>query len=156
MKSLLLLTLFFILNSAFVQAQDISCANSIGDCSYYQCVEQQEKCGSKGYYHKFAYHYCVKYKNDTDEYSQLGQIFLNNIRQCLQEELEIEKAKRGKMPSCSNVKSFAVGTHEACYEKYRFCELSYMDKFRIKYTAKKEIFDFDMLKFAFHLEKMCL
>lgn len=74
---------------------------------------------------------------------------------CLQEELEREIVRADKLPKCSKVKKFAVETHKTCYRENHFCNLSDSDQRHVKLAAKKEIFDFQMLKFALWLEKSC-
>ncbi|MCM2353025.1 MAG: hypothetical protein NDI63_05355 [Pseudobdellovibrio sp.] len=136
-----------------VQASD--CADLVGTCYYYKCIERSEACGKKGYYLEFGEHYCEKYQADQDNYTARGQEFLNHIRSCLQDELERENIRLGHLPVCDKVKKFAVDTHKTCYQEYDFCSLPDADKRRIKLTAKKELFDWQMLKFAFWLEKSC-
>ena len=133
-----------------------SCSSLIGSCDYYKCVESQEHCGKNGYYLKFGDHYCRQYQADQPNYTELGQIFLDHLRSCLQEQLEADRETQGALPQCSNVKTFAIQTHKYCYQKYNFCELSEGDQWRIKLTAKKEILDPQMFLFALYLEKMCL
>lgn len=140
--------------SAFaVNAAD--CSHLVGTCEYYQCLEGQEQCGSKGYYLKFGKHYCEKYQNDESEYSEKGREFLTNIRNCLQDELEREVTRANELPKCSKVEKFAVATHKYCYQQYGFCDLPRKDRRRIKLTAKKELIHFRMLLFGFWLEKSC-
>lgn len=136
-----------------VQASD--CSDLIGTCDYYQCIERSQSCGKKGYYIEFGQHYCEKYQADQINYTKRGQEFLNDIRTCLQDELERENIRTGHLPTCGHIKKFAVETHKTCYEQYGFCSLPDLDQRRIKLTAKKELFDWQMLKFAFWLEKSC-
>ncbi|MES2801478.1 MAG: hypothetical protein V4654_03215 [Bdellovibrionota bacterium] len=131
------------------------CAKALGTCEYYQCLEKQENCGKDGYYIKFGVHYCRKYQAEQSEYTARGQEFLDNIRVCLQEELEREHQRAGELPKCSKVKKFAVETHKHCYSENNFCSLPKTDQYHVKLAAKKEIFDFQMLRFAFWLEKSC-
>ncbi|MFN3454900.1 MAG: hypothetical protein ACK41T_08075 [Pseudobdellovibrio sp.] len=132
-----------------------TCSKYVGACEYYLCKEQTDQCGQRGYYLDFAYKYCVKYKKSESKYSELGQIFISNIRRCLQDELETAQLDR-KTNSCKDIKKYAINTHKSCYSKYRFCELSYADQWRVKYTAKSALLDPAILGFALYLEKSCL
>jgi len=135
--------------------QASQCTSLLGTCEYYQCLEKQEGCGKDGYYIEFGAHYCRKYQVEDYKYSERGKDFLNNIRVCLQDELEIEITRAGELPECSKVKKFAVATHKTCYRENHFCDLSDSDQRHVKFAAKSEIFDLQMLKFAFWLEKSC-
>lgn len=146
----------FILGVLFSTVSFADCSENVGTCAYYQCVEKQEKCGPNGYYSKFGFHYCKKYQATQDSYTARGQEFLNNIRQCLQEELERERIRANALPRCSKVKKFAVDTHKRCYQQHGFCNLPHADQLRVKLTAKKEIIDPQMFLFAIWLEKSCL
>lgn len=137
-----------------VHASD--CGALVGTCEYYQCLEQREQCGSKGYYLKFGQHYCEKYRNDEANYSEKGREFLSQIRACLQDELEREQIRNNDFPRCDKVEKFAVATHKYCYQKLGFCDLPRKDRRRIKFTAKKELIHFRMLMFGIWLEKSCL
>lgn len=131
------------------------CAMAVGTCEYYQCLEKQEGCGKDGYYIEFGAHYCRKYKAEEYKYTERGKEFLNNIRVCLQDELEREFQRASQFPKCSQIKKFAVETHKNCYRENSFCDLPDSDQRHVKLAAKKEILDFQMLKFAFWLEKSC-
>lgn len=133
-----------------------NCAELMGTCEYYQCVEQQENCGKKGYYIKFGDHYCRKYQMKEYDYTQKGKEFLHNVRLCLQEELERERIRANELPKCSKIEKFAIATHKHCYREYRFCNLPLSDQWHVKLTAKKEIFDPQFFLFALWLEKSCL
>jgi Stanniocalcin family len=135
--------------------QASSCSYAVGICEYYMCLESHENCGPNGYYLDFGLHYCNKYKSNESFYTTQGQDFLVNIRTCLQEELEREQIRTGQFPMCSEVKKIAVDTHKYCYEKYNFCELPTEDQINVKLSAASAIFDLDILKFAFWLEKSC-
>lgn len=131
------------------------CSNQLGTCDYYQCLEKQEKCGKKGYYVDFAEKYCLKYQKEQSEYTKSGQEFLNHIRLCLQQKLETTVVQNEKRPGCKEIKKIAIATHKECYNQYKFCELPESDQRKIKFTAKKEVLDFQVLKFAIWLEKAC-
>lgn len=145
-----IISLFGVLSS-----HAVDCSGLLGTCQYYQCLEIQEKCGKDGYYLEFGAKYCRKYQADHNEYTERGREFLVHIRECLQDELDREIHRAGELPKCSKVKNFAVETHKSCYSQYRFCDLPDSDKLRIKLTAKYELLDFQLLKFAFWLEKSC-
>ncbi len=132
-----------------------NCAMAVGTCEYYQCLEKQENCGTDGYYIQFGSHYCHKYQVEEYKYTERGKEFLNKIRVCLQDELEREYTRAGELPKCSKIKKFAVETHKHCYTENKFCNLPDSDQRHIKFAAKKEIFDFQLLKFAFWLQKSC-
>lgn len=131
------------------------CDMAVGTCEYYQCLEKQENCGQDGYYIEFGLHYCRKYQAEDYKYTERGKEFLDNIRTCLQGELEREIIRAGELPKCSKIKKFAIETHKSCYSENHYCNLPNSDQRHIKLAAKKEIFDFQLLKFALWLEKSC-
>ncbi|AZZ37720.1 hypothetical protein CIK05_13240 [Bdellovibrio sp. qaytius] len=159
MRHVIFLFLFAFSTSLVVNAKDIpsaqSCAEKIGTCEYYNCLEERESCGSNGYYLKFAAHYCRKYQEKQNKYTDRGQEFLTSIRTCLQDELERERIHSNELPSCSKIENFAIETHKYCYQKSNFCGLPLQDQIRVKLTAKKEIIHIDMIKFGLWLEKSC-
>lgn len=131
------------------------CAELLGTCEYYQCMEKKEKCGKDGYFVEFGLHYCGKYQKEEYKYTERGKQFLKNVRLCLQDELEREFVRAGKLPKCSKIKKFAIETHKRCYTENKFCELSEADQRHVKLAAKKEILDYQFLKFALWIEKSC-
>lgn len=135
--------------------QASQCADLLGTCEYYQCLEKQEKCGKDGYYKEFGLHYCRKYQTEEYKYTERGKKFLTDVRLCLQEELEREFVRAGEFPKCSKIKKFAIDTHKRCYIENKFCEIPEADQRHVKLAAKKEIIDFQFLKFALWIEKTC-
>jgi hypothetical protein len=146
----------FIFTILFSMISFANCAESIGSCEYYQCIEKQENCGAKSYYTNFGLHYCKKYHAEQSNYTERGQEFLINIRTCLQVELERERIRTNELPRCSKVKKFAIRSHKLCYQQYEFCKLPKADRRRIEKAAKKEIIHPQMFLFALWLEKSCL
>lgn len=142
---------FTTLAISVVSTANTNCSQYIGTCDYYSCLESYNKCGDKGYYLNFGLHYCKKYVQSEAEYSDNGQTFLNNIRSCLQEKLE----EQNILPDCSHIKEFAVNTHKQCYEENNYCKLSFFDKLRVQFIAKKEIFDKNFSQFAVYLNQLC-
>lgn len=149
------LFLSFLVLFATLGAKASECSDLIGTCEYYQCLEKQEKCGKDSYYIDFGLRYCRKYKAQDYKYSEMGKEFLDNIRVCLQDELEREIIRAGELPQCSKIKKIAVQTHKRCYTENHFCNLPESDRRHVKLAAKKEIFDIQMLKFAIWIEKSC-
>lgn len=147
LKVIILFLSFF---SLFTQA-DTGCADYIGTCDYYRCIEKSQSCGADGYYQHFGLHYCEKYQAKAGKYNQNGQEFLTHIRTCLQEKLE----QLNGLPACGEIKKVAIKTHEDCYRENNFCELTIVDQLRIKWMAKREFFDKDFGQFAQFLNELC-
>lgn len=108
------LLLFFLFTSLSVQASE---------CDFYQQLEGEYQCQSKGYPINFGYRYCLKFINNKNSFSDDGQQWLANTRECL-----INEIKNTGFNDCEELKEFAFESHSNCYEQAGFCSLSKKDR----------------------------
>jgi hypothetical protein len=104
------------------------------------------------YLSEFAIPYCYKYKADQKNYSERGQIFLSQVRYCLQEKLEDFSHDQ---PLCKDLRTYAIYSHIGCYLNSGFCELSMTEKMRIILTAKSDLIHGDVRKAGLETMKLC-
>ncbi len=105
-------------------------------CAYYPRKSKQLGCASNGYLMRFGYRYCAKFLREEREYTPAGQRFMQAIRPCLIQNLEV----RSNI-DCRNVKALAERTHVRCYLQNGFCQLPEADKVRLFVSVWPEIFD---------------
>ena len=105
-------------------------------CAYYPQKSKQLGCDSSGYLMRFGYRYCAKFLREEHEYTPAGQKFMQAIRPCLIQSLEVKSHV-----NCRNVKAIAQKTHVRCYLKNGFCGLPDADKVRLFFTVWPEIVD---------------
>tara|TARA_R110002049_G_scaffold156382_2_gene321365 strand:- start:332 stop:751 length:420 start_codon:yes stop_codon:yes gene_type:complete len=109
----LLIALFLLMNFTVVA----------GECDFYQKLESEYQCHSKGYLINFGYKYCLKFINKKKTFSEDGQIWLANTRECL-----INELKNTSFNDCKELKKFAFDTHTTCYQQAGFCSLEKKDR----------------------------
>lgn len=125
----MLLSIFLLATLSSVSAQiDNSCDPSPDSCNSYLCMEDDNKCGSNGYYLAYAHKYCDRFSKNINKFSFYGQVWLLDAKVCLQEK-SIEIANIGL--SCRNIKKEAFKSHVPCYLDAGFCSLSFKDKFNV-------------------------
>jgi hypothetical protein len=120
----------------FAQAEVYSddCANLVGSCEYYACIDQNRlSCGEQGYSLGYGQKYCEKFSSiDFPEtattfwgevFPSNGNLWRDNVRSCLQANLESWYATASKK-DCSTLRTFAFNSHPDCYTTGpSFCEL---------------------------------
>ena len=94
-----------------------------GECDFYQKLESEYQCHSKGYPINFGYKYCLKFINKKKTFSEDGQIWLANTRECL-----INELKNTSFNDCKELRDFAFDSHGPCYEQAGFCSLTKKDR----------------------------
>lgn len=112
-----------------------ACQDRVGRCSYYSCLAKTLNCRSSNYIISFGEKYCKKFDQRQNWFSSRGQRFLNNIRSCLQVNLE----KESEILSCRNSKTLAAQHHVECYRENKFCELRLSDQLLIVDTIIKPV-----------------
>lgn len=115
-------------------SQSGTCALQIGDCGYYFCLSKHLNCREKDYPQRFGYKYCQRFVAQNALYSEQGQVFLESVRVCLQEELEHETQL-----TCQNVERRSARHHIACYLESGYCQLPATDQWRIQRTITADI-----------------
>lgn len=134
-----------------VQAHSHRCAPSSESCSYYQCKENQERCGEEGYLLHFGERLCQKYLDTQDESSPALQEWYPKVRLCLQEAVHSLPAPL----SCSDLQERAFETHLGCYISTGFCSLSMGDKLQVLEVAGADAFMPKTLEVSLEIAARC-
>jgi len=85
------------------------------ECDFYQKLESEYQCHSKGYPINFGYKYCIQFINKKKSFSLEGQQWLANTRECL-----INELKNTGFNNCKELRDFAFESHGPCYEQAGF------------------------------------
>ncbi|WP_347357244.1 hypothetical protein [Bdellovibrio sp.] len=147
--SRLILAIFTILVSLTAAAS--SCVPSDQSCDFYACKEREHSCGKKGYWQNFGYPYCQKFLKDEARFSPQSQIWLQDVRYCLQERIQ----HMAEGASCSNMHTIAMDSHVSCYVDTGFCDLSYVEQVRIYWYLKGALRSTDTWREAYLLKQAC-
>jgi hypothetical protein len=124
-------------------APDPAPADAIGKCPYYMWrndnfIERHQSCprNPPEYYLGYGYKYCVRFSTETyPKLSEKGKKWLDNARTLLQQAIEQELKKNGKIELDSKrFKSFAFGTHVGAYWNAGLSSLPLNDLRRIVLT----------------------
>lgn len=142
----LLLLAYFSLNAVHA-----ACVPSDHSCEFYACKEQELACGTKGYWQDFGHPYCEKFLRDESRFSQQSQIWLQDVRLCLQERVQV----LSEGTSCRNLHKEAMHSHVSCYVDTGFCELSNMEQMRVYWYLKSALRSADTWKEAYLLNRAC-
>ncbi|WP_372651536.1 hypothetical protein [Halobacteriovorax sp.] len=129
-KFLFLIILIFSSSWAFAE----SCETMDNDCEYYSCVEEQRHCGKKGYLLGFGKKYCLKFSEQDYRFSKKGRKWLNDVRECL-----IDNLDKSEAVSCKEFKREQFRAHVPCYVNTGYCELSRRDRFAVKKVIYKSL-----------------
>jgi len=141
--NLLLLLLF----SAFTYA-----GPSETDCHYYLEVEQNFKCGLRGYPLNFGHRLCEKYLRLEPEARDAVQLWFPKVRFCLQEYLEVNS---GSFLDCKDLREKALDSHVGCYAQTGFCELSAKDERQILRMTGIDLLRPSVLSLALKVRSAC-
>ena len=130
MKVLSIILFTIILSANAWTAEQIikNCSELQDSCEYYLCIENQKQCGNAGYLKSFGHKYCHRFEKYTsNSISDHGKKWLDAVRSCLIREM----TQMDPNLSCNQLKRQAFNTHYACYVETKFCNLSYLDKYKI-------------------------
>lgn len=125
----LILSLFLALSPLNANA---ACPASDSSCDFYICKEQEHPCGPRGYWMEFGQPYCEKFLLDEGSFSPQSQVWLQDVRLCLQERV----ADISSEFSCETIHKEAMHSHVSCYVDTGFCELTYFEKLKIYWYLK--------------------
>jgi hypothetical protein len=128
-----------------------TCVPSDNSCEFYACKEREHACGKKGYWQDFGYPYCEKFLVDEERFSPRSQIWLQDVRYCLQE--RVQEVSEGT--SCKNLHTQAMDSHVSCYVDTGFCDLTYMEQVRIYWYLKGALRSKDTWREAYLLKQAC-
>lgn len=148
MKQLLVLTLLLLApRFAHADVYNDDCANLVGSCDYYACVDQNRlSCGGQGYALGYGKKYCEKFSAidfpeakttlGADIFPGNGNVWRDNVRSCLQVNMEAWFAGDAKK-DCGSLRAFAFNSHPDCYTAGpSFCELTPDNVARIGLTIQ--------------------
>ncbi len=125
------------------------CANLIGSCEYYSCIEANRlSCGASGYALGYGKAYCerfsaIDFKDARTPFGEAlfpasGNVWRDNVRQCLQQSLEAFFATDASK-TCGTVRAFAFNSHPECYtQSPSFCDLTPENVARIGLTIQPQ------------------
>jgi hypothetical protein len=138
--------------SASTVRAETNCAPFKDSCNYYLCRESIQPCSDEGYFIRFGYTYCSGFLSDVQpRMSAEGAKWMNQIAHCLRDKLDDIDSTL----SCEDTESAAIASHSPCYIGTGFCDLSFLDKFRILEYVYKELEDHRMRKVMFQIELQC-
>ncbi|CAF1066486.1 unnamed protein product [Brachionus calyciflorus] len=109
--------------------KDLDYLTSVGDCEFYQELENEKKCGTNGYLSRYGFKYCKKFGENIDSFNKEGQKWVDGVRMCL-----MKKLLNSDISNCNELESFAFDTHVDCYLNpghgaKSMCELLQMQNF---------------------------
>ncbi|XP_062611446.1 uncharacterized protein LOC134273239 [Saccostrea cucullata] len=114
-----------------------------GDCSWYSdCLERRFPCQEMqqtSYAINYGLKFCNLYEDHYQNFSTDGQQWIDAVRGCLQVAL-VPLLRPFLTITCSGIKQKAFNSHLDCYTNPiknapSFCDLSFLDKWRIFYTV---------------------
>ncbi|XP_061164374.1 uncharacterized protein LOC133173407 [Saccostrea echinata] len=114
-----------------------------GDCSWYSdCLERRFPCQEMqqtSYAINYGLKFCNLYEEHYQSFSTEGQQWIDAVRGCLQVAL-VPLLRPFLTITCGEIKEKAFNSHLGCYTNPiknapSFCDLSFMDKWRIFYTV---------------------
>jgi hypothetical protein len=104
-------------------------------CDNYLEIAADLGCTEKNYLVNFGYKYCRKFIKHNDSFSAEGQSKLENIRNCL-----IDNLRTNRELTCENSMALGYRSHVPCYTSNGFCEMPFSDKFEIFLITSREFF----------------
>lgn len=144
--------LMVLVSNTAVALDNTGCSEYIGDCGYYDCVNQSLGCGRDAYMKKFGAPYCRQFERLDHQFSSQGQVFSDRVRECLQVEMEND----AQADLCQFGRDLALGHHIKCYLANGFCDLPLRDRSVIFRVALPEFFRADFLFTAIKMNMKCL
>jgi hypothetical protein len=124
-----------------------SCYNPDGNCNWYiECLQKRYECFDPDEYAiTYGMKYCKTFEDNIQKFSPKAQIWLNNVKKCLQVEL-VSSIKEYSTSNCSEVKRLAFISHTLCYLKPNgksgICSLSISDWLNVFLTMKSALIPF--------------
>ncbi|QLY26971.1 hypothetical protein [Bdellovibrio sp. KM01] len=133
------------------KASGLDCPISNNSCEFYRCMEQEQPCGKKGYWQNFGIPYCELFVKDESKFKISSQLWLQDVRLCLQERLRdtVEGLQ------CGDIKTKAIDDHVSCYVDTGFCQLPFNEQFKIMWYLKGALRDLQTWREAELLRRAC-
>jgi hypothetical protein len=122
----------------------------VSQCEFYQVKLQELQCTEDNYLNRFAYKYCREYTLTNSDYSEAGQVILQNIRSCL-----IENIRDAKNLKCENTEDIGYSSHVDCYISSGYCDIQPDDKALMVLTASQQMFNFKLVTMFLEIENEC-
>ncbi|UYL08351.1 hypothetical protein B9G69_015015 [Bdellovibrio sp. SKB1291214] len=144
----------FLISTAFpliTNASALDCPVSDKHCDFYRCMEEQQPCGKRGYWKDFGSPYCELFVRDEKKFSPDSQIWLQDVRLCLQTRLR--ESVEGLQ--CGDIKEKAIDDHVSCYVDTGFCQLTFREQFKIMWYLKGALRDYRTWREAELLRRAC-
>lgn len=117
-------------------SQDLPSSKLIGSCDFYRALSKEMGCGPDSYLTRFGDHYCRRFDQVHDYFSDDGNRVVEDIKICLQ--IAIDSVRE---LNCENVHAIAVQSHIGCYQQAGFCEMKVRDKAVLAQTVASSVFD---------------
>ena len=149
----LVLIIFFSATTSFASGDlsDSPCVELTDSCEFYSCIEEELKCGKRGYPIDFGMKYCNQYDRKIKYFSKLGSEWVQKTKTCLINKIiGIENLK-----SCDDLKKQAFKHHSPCYLDAGYCELTSDDKTAVLYIIQSSLFNSGVIREGFKLVKQC-
>ncbi len=121
------------------------------DCNEYLELHKVMNCHPNHYLKKFAFKYCSRYQKRVLEYSEKGQQWVKNVRQCLLARL-IESPN---INTCDSIAEAAYLDHTYCYVEHGFCDLAFDDQRRVFFQAWDSLYNLHIGKSIFDIRETC-
>lgn len=131
----------------------VGLANENWSCQDYLKLHSQSQCSKNHYLKNFAFKYCNRYEKNKDRFSLQGQIWIENVKQCL---LKSTISSFKSADSCQEIAQKAFQDHSYCYVKYGYCALSSKDKHAVFLTVLDSFYQFNTYRSAYQVQTTCL
>ena len=150
-KALSILFIYFYTSTGFSSV----CAEAVGSCDFYQCLESVNPCGDQGYAVHFGYKFCTKSENQllSKMPDDQGRRWVLDTMKCLQQALS-DQLDPSEI-SCQKIKKTGYATHLECYIQSGYCELPGQDKKEIIKLLKFQLLKPKNIIQGIHLLQAC-
>ncbi|WP_413581300.1 hypothetical protein [Bdellovibrio sp. HCB288] len=152
-RNLILTSVFLLSPVLLAMDSDLfgECPTSHTSCEFYRCKAAQQPCGKNGYWENFGIPYCEVFVKDQHKFSPDSQIWLQDVRLCLQ--VRLQETATGL--TCSKIKKAAMHDHVSCYVDTGFCNLTMREQFKIMWYLKGALRDLKTWQEAELLRRAC-
>lgn len=143
------------------------CGAAIGNCDYYQCLEDEvQSCGEQGYVLGYVKPYCQKFvATDFPEVTSAwsDEVFPDDanpwrdaVLVCLQRSMDQYLAKNPRA-SCEAIQNFGFASHPLCYTAGpSFCAITPQNVFRVGLVIGPSIFRPMLFRQVVDTAKICV
>lgn len=118
-----------------MQAQATNCRPTEDSCQFYLCKEEENPCGTHGYWLGYGYRYCERFLEKKEQFSEATQQWFKSVRYCLQDEARLFNNHE----SCQDSYREAMNSHVDCYTEAGFCALSFRERAKVIWTLKSAL-----------------